>query len=129
VEKKPCIMAVDDDEKILRVIEALLLPHGYRVIFAHNGQEALTVMGSVTPDLVLLDIFMPKMDGYTALGHMKKDVATKDVPVVMVTAVGQELNKTLAKTLGAAGYITKPFKSAELLEVINSLLTASYPLA
>jgi putative two-component system response regulator len=125
VEKKPCIMAVDDDEKILRVIEALLVPHGYRVIFAHNGQEALTVMGSVMPDLVLLDIFMPKMDGYTALGEIKKDVATRGVPVVMVTAVGQELNKKLAETLGAAEYITKPFKSTELLEVITHLLPTS----
>lgn len=125
MEKKPCIMTVDDDEKIIRLIEALLVPHGYEVIHAHNGQEALTGMGNVMPDLVLLDIFMPKMDGYTTLGEMKKDVATRGVPVVMVTAVGQELNKTLAETLGAAGYITKPFKSAELLEVITRLLPAS----
>ena len=129
MENKPCIMAVDDDEKILRVIEALLIPHGYRVILTHNGQEALTLMGNIMPDIVLLDIFMPKMDGYTTLGEMKKNAATKDVPVVMVTAVGQELNKKLASTLGAAEYITKPFKSAELLEVINRLLPASYPVA
>jgi putative two-component system response regulator len=125
VKKKPCIMAVDDDEKILRVIEALLVPHGYKVILAHSGQEALTVMANVIPDLVLMDIFMPKMDGYTALGEIKKDVATRGVPVVMVTAVGQELNKKLAETLGAAEYITKPFKSTELLEVITHLLPTS----
>jgi len=123
--KKARILAVDDDQKILRVIEGLLTPHGYEVILAHDGQEAITSMSNTKPDLVLLDIFMPKMDGYSTLGEIKKDVNTKEVPVVMVTAVGQELNKMLARQLGAAGYITKPFKSPELLETINSLLPAS----
>jgi putative two-component system response regulator len=117
MKKTTRILVVDDDEKILRLIEALLIPHGYKVILAHNGQEALTAMANVIPDLVLMDIFMPKMDGYSALGEIKKDVATRGVPVVMVSAVGQELNKKRA-----AGYITKPFKSAELLEVITHLL-------
>lgn len=125
MEKKHRILAVDDDEKILRVIEALLVPHGYEVILAHNGQEALTAMTNVIPDLVLLDIFMPKMDGYTTLGEIKKDIMIRGVPVVMVTAVGQELNKKLAESLGAAGYITKPFKSDELIKVITQLLPAS----
>ncbi len=122
MEKKTRILAVDDDGTILRVIEALLIPHGYEVVLARNGQEAIEVMTSTKPDLVLMDIMMPKMDGYTALGAIKNDVATKEVPVVMVTAVGQELNKKLAEKLGAAGYITKPFQSPELLEVINRLL-------
>lgn len=126
MKKKARILAVDDDEKILRVIEALLIPHGYEVIPARNGQEAITAMTGTKPDLVLMDIFMPKMDGYTALGAIKKDVATREVPVIMVTAVGQELNKKLAETLGAAGYITKPFKSAELLDIIDRLLVTSW---
>lgn len=83
-------------------------------------------MSNTKPDLVLLDIFMPGMDGYSTLGEIKKDIKTKEVPVVMVTAVGQELNKMLAQQLGAAGYITKPFKSSELLEMINNLLPASW---
>ncbi len=123
--KKARIMAVDDDEKVLRVIEALLIPHGYEVISVHNGRDAITAMTKTKPDLVLMDIFMPKMDGYTALGKIKNDVAIREVPVVMVSAVGQELNKKLAKSLGAAGYITKPFKSQELLAVINHLLPTS----
>ena len=125
MEKKALILAVDDDEKVLRVIEALLVPHGYTVIPAHDGQEAINVMASTKPDLVLMDIFMPKMDGYNALGVIKKNSATQSVPVVMVTAVGQELNKVLAEQLGASGYITKPFKSPELLETINDLLPVS----
>jgi CheY-like chemotaxis protein len=125
VEKKHRILVVDDDEKILRVIEAILVPRGYEVILTHNGQEALTAMANVIPDLVLLDIFMPKMDGYTTLGEIKKDVTIKDVPVVMVTAVGQELNKKLAESLGATGYVTKPFKSAELVEIVKDFLSAS----
>ena len=125
MKKKARILAVDDDEKILRVIEALLIPHGYEVILARDGQEAITAMTGTKPDLVLMDIFMPNMDGYTALGAIKNDVATRDVPVIMVTAVGQELNKKLAEQLGAAGYITKPFKSPDLLETINHLLPTS----
>ncbi len=125
VETKACILAVDDDEKALRIIEALLTPHGYQVIPAHDGQEALTTMTSTKPDLVLMDVFMPKMDGYTTLGVIKNDAATKEVPVVMVTAADQELNKKLAEQLGAAGYITKPFKSPELLDTIDRLLPTS----
>ncbi|MBA7611952.1 Transcriptional regulatory protein WalR [subsurface metagenome] len=125
MEKKARILAVDDDEKVLRVIEALLTPHGYEVIPAHDGQQAITAMTSAKPDLVLMDIFMPKMDGYTALGVIKNDVTTREVPVVMVTAVGQELNKKFAESLGAAGYITKPFKSSELLDIIDRFLATS----
>ena len=122
MNKTTRILAVDDDDKILRVIEALLIPHGYEVITARNGREAITSMSITKPDLVLMDIFMPEMDGYSALGKIKENDATKWVPVVMVTAVGQELNKQLAESLGAAGYITKPFKSEELLEVISHIL-------
>ena len=125
MKKTTRILVVDDDEKILRVIEALLIPHGYEVITARNGQEAITSMSIAKPNLVLMDIFMPEMDGYSALGKIKENDATKEVPVIMVTAVGQELNKQLAESLGAAGYITKPFKSEELLEVISHILPTS----
>jgi CheY-like chemotaxis protein len=119
MKKKARILVVDDDDRILRVIEALLIPHGYEVSTARNGQEAITSMSVTKPDLVLMDIFMPEMDGYSALGEIKENEATKKVPVIMVSAVGQELNKLLAESLGAAGYITKPFKSAELLETVT----------
>ena len=125
MKKKARILAVDDDEKILRVIEALLTPHGYEVILSRDGQEAITAMSSTKPDLVLMDIFMPNMDGYTALGAIKNNIATREVPVIIVTAAGQNLNKELAETLGAAGYITKPFKSPELLDIIGRLLATS----
>ena len=125
VTKKGCILAVDDDEKALRLIEALLTPHGYEVITAQDGGEAITTMTSTKPDLVLMDVFMPKMDGYTALGAIKNDAATREVPVVMVTAADQELNRILAEQLGAAGYITKPFKSPEILNIIDLLLATS----
>ena len=125
MKKTTRILAVDDDEKILRVIEALLIPHGYEVITARNGQEAITSMSIAKPNLVLMDIFMPEMDGYSALGKIKENDATKEVPVIMVTAVGQELNKQLAESLGAAGYITKPVDPAQLLDVIARLLPTS----
>ena len=119
MNKTTRILAVDDDDKILRVIEAMLIPHGYEVITAPDGEAAISVMSIAKPNLVLMDIFMPKMDGYTALGKIKEDAATRDTPVVMVTAVGQELNKQFAEGLGAAGYITKPFNFARFFFVIN----------
>lgn len=122
MEKTICILAVDDDDKILRVLEALLVPYGYKVIFANNGKEAITIMAATKPDLVLLDIFMPIMDGYTTLQRIKSDSAIKDIPVVMVTAIAQELNKKLAISYGAVGYVTKPFKAEELVGAINNIL-------
>ena len=125
MKEKPCIMAVDDDEKALHVLEALLVQHGYEVFLARNGQEAITAMASTRPGVVIMDIFMPQMDGYAALGEIKNNAATRNVPVIMVGAVGEELSRKLAELMGAAGYVTKPFKSAELLEVVSNLLPAS----
>jgi twitching motility two-component system response regulator PilH len=122
VKKKARILTVDDDEQDLRFLEKVLTPHGYEVILAHDGQEAAKAMSSNKPNLILMDIFMPKVYGYAALKVIKKDVASRGVPVVMVTGAGQKLNKMLAEKLGAAGYITKPFKPPELLKVINYIL-------
>jgi two-component system alkaline phosphatase synthesis response regulator PhoP len=123
--KQGNILIVDDETSVRRVIQRKLSAEGYHCREAVNADQALSELKRHPIELVLLDIFMPRMDGYSTLGEIKKDINTKEVPVVMVTAVGQELNKILAKQLGAAGYITKPFKSPELLETINNLLPAS----
>jgi len=105
VNKKARILAVDDDEKVLRLIEALLTSHGYEVILAHDGQEAIALVPSIKPDIVLLDLFMPKMDGYSTLSAIKNHVAVREVPVVMVTGafVGMTLAVQLYGQLAAMG--------------------------
>ncbi len=115
MENRPKILAIDDDEQARDLIEAVLTPRGYNVITAESGEEVIALVANVKPALILLDIMMPRMDGYSVLAVIKSNAASKDIPVVMVTAVGYELNKQLADRLGAVGYLTKPVSSVELL--------------
>jgi len=124
-KKKARILVVDDEERTLRVVKDMLTPHGYEIIVARDGAEAVAAARSRQPDLILLDILMPKMDGYTACNTIKTDKKTNAIPVVMLTAVGYELNKELAQSLEADGYLTKPFKLQDLLGVIKQFLPAS----
>lgn len=119
-EKKILIV---DDESNIRLLVSSMLSKDYTVLEASDGDEAIDIARGQKPDLILMDILMPKLDGYTACRAIKTDPATKAIPVVMLTAVGYELNKKLAKEVGADGYITKPFTSGELLETVTSLLT------
>jgi CheY-like chemotaxis protein len=126
VEKgKARILVVDDDERALRLIEAMLAPKGYETILAKGGKEAVDIARSQKPDLILLDIMMPGMDGYTTLQTIKQDKASANIPVIMVSAVGFELNKELANQLGAAGYIAKPVDLAELQGTIARFLKSA----
>lgn len=122
---KARILVVDDDERALRLIEAMLAPKGYETILAKGGKEAVDIARSQKPDLILLDIMMPGMDGYTTLQTIKQDKASANIPVIMVSAVGFELNKELANQLGAAGYITKPVDLAELQGTIARFLKSA----
>ncbi len=119
------ILIVEDDPKILKLTKALLELSGYTTIEATDGEQGVRLAKEKKPDLVLMDIMMPKMDGYTACDAIKKDKATSEIPVVMLTAMGYELNKKLAQKMGADGYITKPFTRQELLDVINQFLPTS----
>lgn len=122
---KGLVLVVDDDHALVRVAERLLQKEGFDVITAFDGMEGLEKAQAEKPDVILLDIFMPDKDGYTTLWELKKATATKDIPVVMLTAVGYELNRQFAQDLGAAAYITKPVNPSEVLDVIVPLLHAS----
>ena len=99
-----------------------MLEKDYIVLEATNGEEAVNIAKEQRPSLILMDLMMPKMDGYTACSAIKTDQTTKLIPVIMLTAVGHELNKKFATEVGANGYITKPFTTQELTEVITPLL-------
>ena len=119
------ILIVEDEPKILKLIRDLLRLSGYSTIEATDGEQGVELAKSKKPDLILMDIMMPKVDGYTACHEIKMDKATKAIPVVMLTSLDYELNKALGKDVGAAEYITKPVDRQKLLDVINRFLPNS----
>jgi CheY-like chemotaxis protein len=121
---KQKILVVDDDEQNRELIEAMLTPHGYDIIMAENGEVGVALAVRDKPSLILLDIMMPVIDGYVALSMMKNDPVISSIPVVMVTAIGYDLNKKLADKLGAAGYVTKPVTLSALLKEVGRCLPA-----
>ena len=121
--KKTLIIA--DDEPTIRLLVSSILGKSYNMLTAADGQEVLDTVSQNKPDLILMDIMMPTMDGYSACASLKKDPRTVDIPVVMLTGVGHVLNKVLAEQMGADGYITKPFTSEELQDTVKKHLSAS----
>ena len=107
------VLIADDEDNIRRLV-ASILGKDYIVLKATDGQEALDTARLHKPDLILMDIMMPRMDGYSACAALKKDPQTAHIPVVMLTGVGHQLNRVLAMQMGADDYITKPFDVTEL---------------
>ena len=115
------ILVVDDIPENVRLMEAVLVPRGYEVVAATNGEEALSLVGREEPDLILLDVVMPEMDGYAVCRSLRANEDTAVLPVIMVTSsIGPE--KTKAIEAGADDFIPKPFNHDELLTRVKSLL-------
>src|SRR5437763_9933900 len=115
------ILVVDDTPQNIRLLEAILAPRGYEIVAAESGQQALDLVESSQPDLVLLDIVMPGMDGYEVCRQLRRDPATEMLPVVMITASGNE-QKVKAIEAGADDFVVKPLDQQELLTRVASLL-------
>ena len=116
------VLIVDDEMTVRRLVKRLLSKE-YTVIEAENGIEAIDIAKNQKPDLILMDMMMPKMDSLSACYAIKKDVSTSHIPVVMLTAITHDLNKRLSENvMGANGYITKPFNAVELISTIRGLL-------
>jgi two-component system, OmpR family, alkaline phosphatase synthesis response regulator PhoP len=116
------ILVVDDDPKIVRVVEINLTQAGYQVRTAADGEEALAAATQERPDLVLLDVMMPRLDGFETLKRLKADPALTDIPVVMLTARAQDEDVFEGYGTGAQWYLTKPFEPEELRQVVRHLL-------
>jgi CheY-like chemotaxis protein len=116
------ILIVEDEPKNMTLTRDLLKISGYQTIEAVDGVQGVEKAKASKPDLILMDIMMPRMDGYAACREIKADPSTRLIPVVMLTAVGYDLNKKLAKQMGADGYVTKPFNRQQLLDAITPLL-------
>jgi two-component system response regulator VicR len=117
------IMVVDDEPDLLEVVKLILESDGYQVVTASSGQEALNKIEKEMPDLVLLDIIMPKMDGWEVFSRIKSNPMTHEIPVIMLTAKDQRIDKLIGlHVVRVDDYITKPFGRAELLERIKRVL-------
>lgn len=118
----PLIMVVDDEESVRMVVSFTLEKAGYRVIDADSGDEALNSVVDNPPDLILLDLMMPNIDGWEVLQLLKSNPKTEGIPVCLLTAKGDIRNKMYALQQGAADYITKPFKREELLDKVKTIV-------
>ena len=119
------VLVVDDQDANRRLLEAVLSPRGYRVVTADSGEAALRLLDADPPDVVLLDILMPGIDGYEVCRRIREDPRTAVLPVVMITASGEQ-EKVRATESGADDFITKPFDQAELLARIRSLVRINH---
>lgn len=118
------VLVVDDDPYILMSVEFLMKKNGYEVMVARNGSEAMGFLETGRPDLVLLDIMMPDVDGYSICRHIKSTPALEDIIVVFVSAKTAEADIQQGYDLGAALYVSKPFSTRDLMKKINGLLQA-----
>lgn len=116
------VLVVDDDPYILMSLEFLMRKNGFNVLVARNGTEALEFINDRQPDLVLLDIMMPDVDGYQICTHIKKTPTLDKTKVVFLSAKSSEADITKGLELGAAKYITKPFSTRDLVKEVKALL-------
>ena len=116
------IVLAEDEPQIAKLVEFKLKKEGYLVTWKEDGEEALKAIKADKPDLILLDIMMPVMDGYEVLRHIREDENLKSIPVVMLTARAQEKDVVKGIDLGADDYIIKPFHPAELLARVKRIL-------
>jgi CheY-like chemotaxis protein len=122
VDDKKTVLICDDDPVILRLLQVNLELEGYGVILANHGQEACEKAVEAVPDLIILDIMMPRMDGYETVDKLRGREATKDIPVVFLSAKAQQSDIEKGKKFGIAEYLTKPFDPGELLEAVERLI-------
>src|SRR4026209_1116124 len=116
------ILICDDDPAILRVLEVNLEVEGYDVLLAHQGEEAYEVALAEKPDLIILDIMMPRLDGYQTCEKLKATDDTREIPVVFLSAKAQQSDIDKGREYGVADYLTKPFDPTDLLDVVERLV-------
>lgn len=122
METKKTIMVVDDNPDIITIVKTILEGKGFNVLSASSGQELLDLLKGQNPDLIILDIMMPEMDGLEVLTRLKGATETASIPVILLTAKVQYEDVLGGYKLGADYYITKPFTSTQLVNGINLLL-------
>ena len=118
------VLIADDEPNIVASLEFLMTKGGYQVEIARNGDEALALVESFGPDLVLLDVMMPRRSGYEVCRKMREHAEWRHIEVVMLSAKGREVEVSKGLSLGADAYVTKPFSNRELMAQVAALLGA-----
>jgi two-component system sensor histidine kinase/response regulator len=121
-QEKNLVLIVDDVPKNLQVLGNILRNRGYNISVATSGEQALNMMDKILPDLILLDVIMPGIDGFQVCEELKASEKTKDIPVIFLSAKTQTEDIVKGFELGAADYVTKPFIKEELLARVHTLL-------
>ena len=116
------ILAVDDNEDSLRIVQMIVQSAGFEVRIARNGKQALEAVEETVPELIIMDVMMPEMDGVEALKVLRDSTRTSRIPVILLTAKGQDEDVLSGYQSGAAYYMTKPFTAKQLLNGIRLLL-------
>lgn len=119
------ILVIDDEKDILDLVEYNLKQEGYKVSCVMTGEEALDAASSFNPDLIILDLMLPGLDGFEVCKILKRDEDTQEIPIIMLTAKGEDVDVVTGLELGADDYITKPFEAEELVLRINNILRRS----
>lgn len=117
------LVYIEDEEEMIDLVRLILVRRGFSVIGANGGREGLEIVRKETPDLVLLDLMMPDMDGWDVYQQLKADEATRDIPVIVITAKAQNIDKVLGLTIAKVeDYISKPFSPQELMDSVEKVL-------
>ena len=116
------VLVVDDEEYIQHILNFSFGAEGYEVITAGDGEEAINKAKDEKPDVIVLDIMMPNMDGYEACKRLKSDPKTKAIPVILLTAKGRDVDRKLGNEAGADDYVVKPFSPGRLIERVQGMM-------
>ena len=116
------VLLIEDEPNIAEAIRFILGRDGLQVFVQADGREGLAAVASVQPDLVILDLMLPGLDGMAVLAHLRGDPVTKDLPVMMLTAKGQGRDREAATRAGVSAFMTKPFSNAEMVAAVRTLL-------
>lgn len=124
VNEERHVVCIEDEPEMIDLVRVILEPKGFRVVGANGGVEGLQVVRSVRPDVVLLDLMMPDLDGWEVYQEMKADAELKEIPVIIITARAQSIDKVLGLRIAKVDdYITKPFSPQDLLESVRKIIT------
>ncbi len=118
------ILIVDDSPTQMHVLKKILLKHGHEIITAVNGEDGVMVAKAEIPELILMDVVMPKVNGFQATRRISKNASTRHIPIILVTTKDQETDMIWGRRQGAKEYLVKPVDETSMMQVVNKLLEA-----
>lgn len=122
METKGKVLVVDDHKTVHKLVEALLKLKGYQVLYAEDGSQGIEAARREKPDLIFLDVMLPGMDGFKVCQYLKEDAVTRQIPVVFLTAKGEDADVERGRQAGGDDFIKKPFKSLEIMGILERFL-------